>query len=174
MEKNMIDPRAYSENRIIAPEPLPHVSRKALKRVTHALPIPTVCPYCGSDVDLVNNSEIYRGKSYGDWPYAYRCANFNGDCDSFVGLHPDTDLPLGTLADKPLREARNRCKRPFERIWRDKLMKRTQAYEWLAEQLKIPKEQCHFGLFNIALCERAKNICDQFLEATYTDPLRFG
>ncbi|WP_228484386.1 zinc-finger-containing protein, partial [Pseudomonas aeruginosa] len=174
MEKNMIDPRAYSENRIIPPEPLPHVSRKALKRVTHALPIPTVCPYCGSDVDLVNNSEIYRGKSYGDWPYAYRCANFNGDCDSFVGLHPDTDLPLGTLADKPLREARNRCKRPFERIWRDKLMTRNQAYAWLAAELQIMPPECHFGLFDVDRCERAKRICDQYLEAIYTSSARWG
>ncbi|MGA4814522.1 hypothetical protein ACPA9J_00055 [Pseudomonas aeruginosa] len=27
-----------------------------------------------------------------------------------------------------MRDARNRCKRPFERIWRDKLMTRSQGY----------------------------------------------
>lgn len=155
----MIDPRANNPERIIAPAPLPVVSRRALRRVKDALPIPTVCNCCGGQVCLVENSKIYGGRSFGDWPYAYLCR----DCFAYVGLHPATDLPLGTLADKPLRDARGSCKKPFEQIWRDH-MTRKQAYAWLAQQLGIPAEQCHFGLFDIALCHQARRACVQYLE----------
>lgn len=158
----MIDPRANSPERLVPPAPLPAVSRRKLRRVKDALPIPAVCNCCGGEVRLVENSEIYGGRSFGDWPYAYLCR----DCFAYVGLHPGTDLPLGTLADKPLREARKTCKKPFEQIWRDH-MTRTQAYAWLAEQLGLPAEECHFGLFDIALCKQARKACERYLEKAH-------
>ena len=63
-----------------------------------------------------------------------------------------------------MREARNRCKQLFERIWRSGLMSRRTAYAWLASALGIPAEECHFGLFDIARCEQARECCDHFLE----------
>ena len=68
----------------------------------------------------------------------------------------------------------NRCKRPFERIWRDKLTTRSQAYAWLAAELQIMPPECHFGLFDVDRCERAKRICDEYLEAIYTSSARWG
>lgn len=157
----MIDPRANSPERLVAPHPLPVVSRRALRRVKDAFPVPTSCNCCGGTrVHLVENSEIYGGRSYGDWPYAYLCR----DCYAYVGLHPATDLPLGTLADKPLREARTRCKKPFERIWREGWLSRVAAYAWLASQLGLPVSECHFGLFDAARCEQARLVCEDFLE----------
>ena len=103
-----IDDRAHLPFSIEAPAPLPHVSRRALANVRDALPIPKHCPHCGEDVALVENSVIYNGKTYGKWPYIYRCA----PCDAYVGLHPHTDIPLGTLAKKPLRKARIAAKAP--------------------------------------------------------------
>ncbi|HFJ9936331.1 TPA: zinc-finger-containing protein [Pseudomonas aeruginosa] len=81
---------------------------------------------------------------------------------------------LAPLADKPLRDSRNRCKKPFERIWRDGLMSRADAYAWLAKQLGLSAAECHFGLFDVDRCERAKRICDQYLEAIYTSSARWG
>lgn len=155
----MIDPRANQPARIIAPHPLPVVSRRALRRVKDALPVPTACNCCGGAVALVENSEIYNGRSFGDWPYAYLCRG----CGAYVGLHPFTDLPLGTLADKPLRDARNRCKKPFERIWQGGWLSRSSAYRWLALQLGIPVSECHFGLFDAARCEQARLFCEEFM-----------
>ncbi|OFS73859.1 hypothetical protein HMPREF3173_10260 [Pseudomonas sp. HMSC08G10] len=149
-----IDPRANAPERIAAPAPLPHVSRRALKRVKNPLPAPCECRYCGDQVDLVCNSEIYNGRSYGDWPYAYLCSG----CYAYVGLHPDTDIPLGTLADSALRAVRNRCKAVFHKHITDTGMGRTQAYRWLAEQMKIDVGACHFGWFEQADCERAEAI----------------
>jgi hypothetical protein len=154
------DPRVNNPDKLTPPFPLPHVSRRALARVPDPLPIPTTCRFCAETVELVENSVIYNGRSYGDWPYAYFC----GGCHSYVGLHPDTDLPLGTLADKRTREARNTCKRTFEAIWRDKHMGRSQAYQWLADKMRISREECHFGLFEPQQCKEAEAYCMDYLD----------
>jgi hypothetical protein len=149
----MIDPRANSTERLDAPATLPHISRRALSRVKNPIPAPTVCPYDGGQVDLVNNSEIYKGKSYGEWPYAYLCR----ECGAYVGLHPHTDIPLGTLADAELRRARNMCKAPFVQLYKQKVMTRDKAYAELAKHMGLDVEACHFGWFDIEQCKRANN-----------------
>ncbi len=151
-----IDPRANSPERLAAPSPLPHVSRRALKRVKDALPAPTHCRYCDGSVHLVNNSEIYNGRSYGDWPYAYLCS----DCDAYVGLHPDTDVPLGTLADGGLRNARNKSKALFHKVKERRGLSRSLAYQWLAGKLGIPVSECHFGWFESEQCARVVFVCN--------------
>lgn len=154
-----IDTRANSPDKITPPAPLPHVSRRALKRVADPVAIPTECRYCANGVDLVENSAIYNGRCYGDWPYAYLC----GCCGAYVGLHPDTDLPLGTLADKRTRDARNATKKTFEAIFRDGHMTRKQAYAWLADQMGISTADCHFGLFEPAQCKIAEAVSMTYL-----------
>lgn len=147
-----LDPRANAPERIAAPAPLPHVSRRALKRVKNPIPAPTDCRYCGDEVHLVCNSEIYNGRSYGDWPFAYLCQ----ECRAYVGLHPDTDIPLGTLADDKLRAVRNRTKAAFHDHMKKSGMSRTQAYQWLADQMQIDIGKCHFGWFDHAECIAAE------------------
>lgn len=154
-----VDPRANSPEKIVPPAPLPMVSRRALGRVKDWMAPPTACPYCGGSVRLVNNSEIYRGKSYGEWPYAYHCK----PCDAMVGLHPFTDLPLGTMADKELREARKEAKSLWQSIQRENSWSRNQAYDWLAKQMKIPKQECHFGHFDLDRANEAFAICDKYI-----------
>ena len=152
----MIDPRANSKESLQPKKPLPHISRRALARVKNPLPPPTECPYCHGEVQLVNNSQIY-GKSFGEWPYSYSC-NSRG-CDARVGLHPHTDLPLGIMADKHLREARPQNKYFFMQMMRKFDMNRTRAYEWLAKKMKIEKERCHWAWFDEDQCDTAGEIC---------------
>ena len=153
-----IDPRAHSEERLHPPHPLPYVSRRALRRVKNPLPAPTKCPNCVSEVVLTTNADIY-GREYGDWPYAYLCTN--DLCDSYVGLHPDTDIPLGTLADSNQREARKAAKAAFFQRMRHEGMDRSAMYAWLADQMSIPVGECHFGWFDIAQCQLAERLCKE-------------
>lgn len=139
-------------------------SARAAKRVKNPLPIPTECPHCKSPVAQVNNSVIY-GREYGEWPFAYMCTN--KECDSYVGMHPKTDIPLGTLANKATRVARKKAKAVFMPMWELGGMTRDEAYAWLAKQLGIePVEHCHIGWFDIATCERVFEICTQHQKAT--------
>ncbi|WP_342656814.1 hypothetical protein GKC68_10495 [Pantoea sp. RSPAM1] len=133
-------------------------SRKAVGRVKNPLPIPVNCRFCNAEVRIATHQEVY-GRDYSDWPYVYLCI----DCGAYVGMHPFTDVPLGTLADFDTRQARKRCKKPFEKIWRSGLMSRTEAYHWLARELNINVSACHFGWFDVEQCESAKRICEKLM-----------
>lgn len=128
-------------------------SRSATARVKNPLPVPTECRLCGGKVECVNNREIY-GRSYGEWPWVYRCC----DCGAYVGLHPFTALPLGSLADAATRAARKQAKALFQPIWEGGSMTRTEAYAWLAARLGIPFAACHFGWFDTETCNRVIEI----------------
>lgn len=157
-----VDPRAYAPEPLVAPPPLPLVSRQALRRINNPLPAPTSCHYCGCRVELVCNSLIYKGKSYGKWPYAYLCSG----CWAYVGLHPETDVPLGTLANNGLRASRNRSKAVFYKYLEQTGVSRTQGYRWLAEQMQINTEECHFGWFEQAQCDQAEVILQKAMPKT--------
>ncbi len=132
-------------------------SRRAIARVKNPLPAPTRCPYCQAHVSIANNSEIY-GKPYGEWPWLYLCGD--RQCRAYVGMHPLTDIPLGTLADGPTRQARGNAKAVFNPIWQSGRMTRTKAYHWLAEQLGIANvDECHFGWMDVQTCQRAASAC---------------
>ena len=125
-----------------------HPSVKATAKVTAPLPAPTVCPHCAGQVALVRNKKIY-GKDYGQWPWSFLCLG----CGAYVGLHPYTAIPLGTLATPEMREARARAKQAFNPLWKLGVMSRTDAYAWLAGKLGIEVEKCHIGWFDVVQCD---------------------
>lgn len=126
-------------------------SRTATARVLNPLPVPTIHDVCGAEVEIAHHNDIY-GQIYSDWPWVYRCKG----CQSRVGMHPFTNIPLGPLADQALRDARKVCKEPFEQLWKGGRMSRTEAYAQLAQHLNLPVEQCHFGWFNQDQCQAAR------------------
>lgn len=149
-----VDPRAHNPKPIPGPGPLPFVSRRALARVRDWMPPPKYCPACGGEVSLLNNQQVY-GRSLGEWPYVYACL----PCDAYVGLHPFTDLPLGTMATASVRAARKKGKDWFHKLQRRHQWSRREAYQWLAEQLHIPAAECHWGMFDQAQAIAAGRVC---------------
>ena len=111
---------------------------------------PTICRYCGSPVVYTSNAEIY-GKEYGTGK-CYLCRN----CRAFVGVHPGTDTPLGTLANEELREWRKEAHFWFDRIWKKptRITTRYNAYGYLARKMGLPREETHIGMFEIAQCKK--------------------
>lgn len=130
-------------------------SRSATARVRNPLPVPDVCEHCGGACKIVNNTEIY-GREYGEWPWAVLCTG----CRAYVGLHPFTGIPLGTLATPEIRRARSAAKDAFNPIWQSGRMSRTQAYSWLAQALDIDDvEKCHIGWFGVEQCAAVVRAC---------------
>lgn len=127
-------------------------SRRATARVKNPLPAPTTCPYCNGEVKIAGHDEIY-GRAYGEWPWAYLCT----ECRAYVGMHPFTNIPLGTLANAALRKARKECKQPFEMLWQGAGWTRDQTYEGLAAHMGIEQEACHFGWFDVEHCHLARD-----------------
>ena len=135
-----------------------NVSRRATAKVKNPLPAPTKCNCCASEaIEIVENSKVYNGRSYGKYPWIYLC----GDCGAYVGLHPFTNIPLGTLANEEMRKARKDSKFYFTPLYASGDMDRNEAYERLAKKLGISKSECHFAWFDVEMCAKAADACIQ-------------
>lgn len=107
------------------------------------------CPYCGEKAELVNSKEVY-GKDFGKM---WICGNYP-KCDSYVGCHKGTIAPLGTIANKELREKRKVCHFAFDALWKKYNLRRTDAYRWLSRKLELNIHDTHIGMFDINMCNR--------------------
>lgn len=127
-------------------------------------PAPICCRYCGAAAELVAGDVAYPARFDLAHVKVWRCQR----CDALVGCHKegapvrapdgsitvsDGTIPLGSLANKELREARKEAHRMFDPLWRDsKRMKRTEAYRWMADQLGIELEDAHVARLEFEQC----------------------
>lgn len=119
------------------------------------VPREVYCDYCGRRAEFVDSKIVY-GKSYG---MMYLCRH----CMAYVGVHKGTSRPLGRLADAQLRYWKKRAHAAFDPLWKYGRFKgsRNVAYAWLAEQMGIPVEKTHIGMFDVGQCRTAIRICAQ-------------
>lgn len=126
------------------------------------------CDYCGRPARLL---------SFGDEGYPYRrpygrvwiCP----PCDAYVGVHENSRrfVPLGRLANKTLRAAKQFAHAHFDPLWMGKMQRdlvskghaRKKAYAWLAQQLGIEITECHIGMFDETMCQRVVDVCKPYL-----------
>jgi hypothetical protein len=92
---------------------------------------------------LTSNSVIY-GEEKGKWPYCYYC----DDCTAVVACHPNTYNPMGFMATSAVRRLRQKVHRLLDPIWENNFLSRSDAYDWLANQLSIAPSECHISHFN--------------------------
>ena len=122
------------------------------------------CPYCGSQAYLRPASVVY--KEHTDDPAAklYVCARYPA-CDAYVAAHRDTQLPMGTLADRNLRRKRMEAHSALDRLINSGIMTRKQAYRWLQTQLGLPESEAHIARFSELGCQRVIDLCRTFSRA---------
>lgn len=117
-----------------------------------------VCPFCKSSVSLVDSAKVYR-RSYG---FIYLCDRYPL-CDARVRCHPNSNKPLGTLADKELRRWRSLTHRHFDPLWQSGIFtSRNAAYKWLARVMGLPPAKTHVGMFDKQQCIRAIRVVRRF------------
>lgn len=111
------------------------------------------CDYCGRQAEYIDSKVIY-GKSYG---MIYLCRN----CMAYVGVHKGTDKPLGRLANAQLRYWKKAAHAEFDPLWKYGKFKhrRNAAYAWLAEQMNLPVDKTHIGMFDVGQCKAVIQIC---------------
>ena len=61
-------------------------------------------------------------------------------------------------ADKETRRLRHRCHNLFDQLWKHGIMRRKAAYAWLAGEMGITTDRCHFSLFGKEECRQAIEI----------------
>lgn len=120
------------------------------------------CPYCGSKALLRPASVVHGRAAPGEEVYV--CARYPA-CDAYVSAHRASRLPMGTLADKPLREKRRQAHIAMNQLWVGGMMSKKEAYRWLQIQLGIPEQEAHIGRFCEFRCVQVIRLCDSFTNA---------
>lgn len=115
------------------------------------------CPYCDNLVHLRKGSEMFGPNAR--IKKVFVCSNYPA-CDAYVSAD-SKGKPMGTLANKKLRELRVRAHKSFDRLWRSGYMTREYAYKWLAVRLRINENQCHIGQFGEGRCEQTIKLCNE-------------
>lgn len=101
------------------------------------------CTLCGSPM-------LLRKGKFGAF---FGCVRWP-ECDGIQKVGRDGE-PRGPVTDKATRELRIECHERFDKLWQKLGLGRKDAYARLAHQLGMATDDCHFGLFDAALCEQA-------------------
>lgn len=105
-----------------------------------------ICPFCKKPSKWCSNEEIY-GRKLGKSYMCYWCK----DCDAYVGCHNNTTKPLGTMANRELRQWRQAAHRHIDLIWKGvHKRKRGKVYMVLKE---IFGREIHIGESDIETCK---------------------
>lgn len=117
------------------------------------------CPYCGSQAVLRPASVVY-GKARKN-EYLYICKRYPA-CDAYVHAHVGSRLPMGSLANGDLRHKRIVAHREFDRLWKDGLMNKYQAYKWLGAKFGLSSKQAHIANFSEYMCDQVIDACKRY------------
>ena len=108
------------------------------------------CPYCHAPAQLRPASSIYGIHTKDRAAKLYVCSRYPA-CDAYVQAHKATGLPMGTLANKELRQKRMQAHRTFNQLWEKGLMRKQDAYAWLCVRLGLPEADAHIANFSESL-----------------------
>lgn len=67
------------------------------------------------------------------------------------------------LQDEDLRVLRGRTHDVFDQLWKDHYMTRTEAYEWMQEELQLKPEQAHIAVLSREQCIYLMSCVDTFI-----------
>lgn len=111
---------------------------------------PTKCDDCNS------TEIILKSNDYGN---IYQCNN----CGASVGCHVGTKAPLGRMASAKIRKLRIDVHKEFDPIWRKRILRRPDAYDWLGRQLGIERSKCHMSMLTEEQLTKAIEVSKEFM-----------
>ncbi len=120
------------------------------------------CPYCGAQAVLRSSTAVYSENAR-PGEFLYVCSRYPV-CDSYVGAHRKSLLPMGSLANGDLRNKRIQAHKAFDRLWKHRIMEKWQAYWWMQAKFGLNNEQAHIAKFSEYMCDQLIRACNQALE----------
>jgi hypothetical protein len=73
-------------------------------------------------------------------------------CDAYVGVHRNSTVALGRLANADLRKHKKLAHEKFDALWKIGGMSRSDAYSWLSKMLGTEPDFTHIGMFDKEKC----------------------
>ena len=122
------------------------------------------CQYCGSQAFLRPASVLDKTEKEDCGSMFYVCARYPV-CDAYVTAHAGNHMPMGTLANRQLRQKRRAAHVAFNRLWQSNIMTRKEAYRWLQIQLGVDPEDAHIAKFLDYRCEETIRLCENFMRS---------
>lgn len=92
-------------------------------------------------------------KVTGKWGPYFQCGY---GCDRAAKI--SRDGTVGEVSDGPTRQARMAAHRAFDVLWKTGMMKRPDAYAWLAGELGTEKHLTHIGMFSVEQCHQVVKV----------------
>jgi len=120
------------------------------------------CPYCKKKARWCENKEIY-GRNYGKSYMTWLCK----DCSAYVGCHNNTKKPLGSMANKELRQWRMAAHEVFDPLWKSKKRTRKQAYKILN---RFMGKIAHIGESDVNQCKKIIETVNKFNQVFVHEP----
>jgi hypothetical protein len=113
------------------------------------------CGDCGAPMQFVER----KGKR--QYPH-YACTA--DGCEGNVTAHRKTKAPMGVPADRETRRQRALAHQAFDWMWRSGTMTRKEAYQWLAQRMRMayPGGGCHIGDMTEAEARRVIEVVAQY------------
>lgn len=108
-------------------------------------------PLLRRNSNIRDASFVYGTHSHGGQVYV--CSHYPS-CNSYVGVHPGTKIPKGTLANRELRQKRIQAHRIFDQIWQQGILSKPEAYRWVADKFCLTDKQAHIGQFSNYMCDQ--------------------
>lgn len=144
---------------------------------------PPTCPYCGQPAELVMGDAVYP-----QMPKLHTlCFWVCTPCDARVGCHgvgkkavvngrrvvSDGQIPLGSLANAPLRQARQDVHSVFDPLWTRGDMTRSEAYAWLSMRVPFDIDNiAHVAHYTLEQCSLVIDLCLRQRDAPGSVPPR--
>ena len=133
---------------------------KRKKQLSKSTPRRIRCPHCGAFAIIRPAAEIYGDPTNtGD---LYVCSRYP-QCNTYVGIHPGTRIPMGTMANGDLRNLRIKAHRKFDQLWQSNIMSRESAYRWMADFFGLTLKDAHIGMLGEYRCTELINECERIL-----------
>ena len=119
------------------------------------------CPYCGAPVIFRSAEGIYKTSHLDTMLYV--CSKYP-KCDAYVRVHAGTKIPVGSLANKELRDLRRTAHQYFNQLYLSGYMTKDAAYQWLSNLLCTPPSEAHIGHLGEYYCREVIRESKKLLE----------
>lgn len=139
--------------------------KKQLKNSKVAVvPKPQICPFCGRSVKRVHSSQVFYNNNGNNDGFYYVCSGWP-ICSAYTKEDPILKKPTSTMADKKTRLKRQEAHYWFDQLHKGYGMTKSEAYEWLADELQIRRANCHIGLFDIKMCNKVISVVKEEIKS---------
>ncbi len=117
------------------------------------------CPYCLQRAVLCPANFVHRDSPSAVGKHLYVCSNWPR-CDSYVSVRESDLSPMGTLANKKLRQRRIQAHKALERYRKATGMSKQEVYLWLRAKMGLDSLDGHIAKFDEEQCQEVIQLCD--------------